>query len=359
MATAIKMPDLGTAVDHVRLVSWLKKEGEHVKRGEPLCEVETDKAASELESVAEGVLLKQLVRADTEIDQGTIIAYIGELGEAIPDLTEAAPPGNQSKAEPKPAPEPAHDARVPIIIMNLARSLSVDVSKITGTGAGGRITREDVMAAKESSGLTPGTVLSRNQSAVARRVSASQREVPPIHLVARIGMAGVIKARRDNEKAPFDVFFIFALSRIVKDFPNFLSRLNGETVVRSASVNIACAVDLDNELFTPVIKDADKKTLGEIGREFNMLADKAGQGDLTLEDMQDGCLTISNLGMYPVEFFTVVIPPGQSAGLAIGAINRNAPEPFCHVTLSVDHRLINGREAARFLKRLKEFMEAL
>lgn len=359
MATAIKMPDLGTAVDHVRLVGWLKKEGEYVKRGEPLCEVETDKAVIELESVAEGVLLKQLTPADTEIDQGTIIAYIGRAGEAVPDLAQAGPPAQQSKAEAKTTPAHANDAKVPLIIRNLARRFGVDVSKLTGTGAGGRITREDVMAAKNSGGLKAGDSLSRNQSAVARRVAASQREIPPIHMVAQIEMARVIKARQENGKMPFDVFFIFALARIARDFPNFLARLDGENIVRSAAVNIACAMDLNNELFTPVIKEADKKTLAEIGREFQMLTDKAGKGLLTLEDMRDGCITISNLGMYPVEFFTVVIPPGQSAGLAIGAINRNAPEPFCRVTLSVDHRLINGREAARFLKQLKELLEAL
>lgn len=359
MTTAIKMPDLGTAVDYVRLVGWLKKEGEHVKRGEPLCEVETDKAASELESVAEGILLKQLVPADTEIDQGTIIAYVGKTGEVVPDLPVNVPAKQQPETEAKAVPMPVNDAKVPTIIRNLARSLGVDVSKITGTGTGGRITREDLTAVKEFGGLKNENMLSRHQSAVARRVSASQREIPPIHIVARIEMSRVIAARQENAKAPFDVFFIFALSRIVKDFPNFLSKLNGENVVQSAAVNIACAMDLGSELFTPVIKDADKKTLGEIAREFQLLADKAGKEALTPDDMKDACMTISNLGMYPVEFFTMVIPPGQSAGLAVGAINRNAPEPFCRVTLSVDHRLINGREAARFVKQLKEFLETL
>ena len=171
MATAIKIPDLGTNVEQVRLVAWLKKEGDHINRGDLLCEVETDKAVSELESIAEGILLKQVVPEDTELEQGAVIAYVGAVGETLPAVDQPVPavsPTPTSISPPSvavPAVSPSGSApAAPMMIRNLAKKLGVDLTRVAGTGPGGRIQREDVLkAAKEAS--TAGAHHRRNRSA--------------------------------------------------------------------------------------------------------------------------------------------------------------------------------------------------
>jgi len=157
MATAIRMPDLGTTVETVTIASWLKNEGDAVKRGDALCEVETDKATSELESVAEGVLLRQVVPAGTDVESGDLIAWVGAPGESVPEGDSGTPAGPQTVPSATPAERrPEHGAaaegratkpEVPLLVRNLARQLGVDLSKVAGTGPGGRITREDVRRA--------------------------------------------------------------------------------------------------------------------------------------------------------------------------------------------------------------------
>ncbi|MDD2764333.1 MAG: dihydrolipoamide acetyltransferase family protein [Opitutaceae bacterium] len=374
MATPIRMPDIGTAADMIRVVRWIKQVGDPVQRGEALCEVETDKAVSELESYAAGVLLQQAVPADTQIEQGTIIAWIGASGETIPAGAAAGQPDAAPKTEPVPPPAGAGTPAVPLMIRNLAKELDVDLSQVKGSGPGGKITREDLQRAKPSgaAGQEETAALSRNQAAVARRVAASQREIPPINLVGRIGMRAAMNLRQElqiesGQKIPYDAIFIHAVARILGEFPHFRSQWQDERLQVSPAVHIGCAVDTNGELFIPVIRNADRKPPVAIARELQELVDKARRGALTLEEMKEGCLTISNLGMYPVRHFTVIIPPGQSSGLTIGAIEEQlalqdgqpVARPVCHVTLAVDHRLINGREAAEFLQRFKSVMEAL
>ena len=177
MATPIKMPDLGTTVEAVTLVAWLKQEGEPVKRGEPLCEVETDKATDQLESVAAGVLLRQAVPAMTEVRTGTVIAYIGSPGEAIPDESAAA---SQERATPPIAAKGVAERKTPPVIRNLAKREGVDLAAVVGSGPGGQITREDVLRAKQA--IVPAGALdvpySKEQLSIARRVGAATGRFP-------------------------------------------------------------------------------------------------------------------------------------------------------------------------------------
>jgi len=353
MPTPIKVPDMGTTVDQVRVVRWLKSEGDRVMRGETLCEVETDKAVVELESIAEGVLLKRLVEADTEVLQGVVIAYVGKPGENVPD-TEV----------------PTPDVAVAPLIKNLAQREGIDLATIAGTGPGGRITREDVLKATPQ---TPaeGSPLSSNQQVVARRVARSQREIPPIHLTGRIDMSGVI-AQRERMKAAetrvsFDAFFLRAVAGVMKAFPHFRSRLESDAMIESDDVVPGIAVSEGYELYTPAIRAADKLSLEELESAIRDLSEKAKGHAFTQEDLQGGTLTVSNLGMYPVQSFNAVIPPQGVAILSIGATEQTpvvrdgavAIVPMATVTLSVDHRLINGREGAEFLAALKAEMENL
>ena len=422
MATAIKIPDLGTADETVTLVRWLKAVNETVKRGEALCEVETDKAASELESIAEGRLLKLVVDAGAKVGPGDVIAYVGQPGEAVPEeAARAADDGRQRTDEggvpaaglkigpdisvgtphrgvrgrlgepslpdspPNASSEPWPSARaspadgsmadrvqVSMLIRNLAVREGVDLSSVSGTGPDGRITREDVLALKARQLQTGVSTLSANQRAVASQVARSARETVPIHLVCRIDMSAASRLRDElagggNTPPPYDVIFIHALSRCLPEYPSCMSHRQGEKVIAAAEVNISFAMALGKGLYRLVVTQTDRKSPAEIQKEVQQLMFRAARGQLTLADQGAACFSISNLGKYPVQSFTAVIPPGQSAVLAIGAVEEAVIMrgghavglPMCSVTLTVDHLLINGGEAGAFLARLKEIMEGL
>ena len=448
MAVPIKMPDFGTNVEEVKLIHWLKQIGEPVARGEGLCEVETDKATVELESIAQGVLLAQVVPAGTDLREGTIIAYVGQAGEQVPttrgmgvppmsttgvspvseeyragDRTEKGTGTAQKPAEPVPI-----SVKAAPMIRNLAAREGVDLSTVHGSGPGGQITRDDVLRAKAGAPLRAATgrerseeplpsgrgspVLSANQRAVARRVSQSHREIVPINLVGRIDMSAAIAMRQrqesQNQKVSFDAVFVYAVSRVLGQFLQFRRAMIGEDVVAIPGVHVGLAVSVGTELYTPTILDADKKSLVEIDAQIRQLTDKARAGQLTLGEMSGACFTVSNLGMLPVIAFNAIIPPGQAAALAVGAIEQMLvapplvapplvapplvapplvapplvapplvapPSPLgggspasqdtpkqtwgCHITLSVDHRLINGRQGGEFLGAIKQFVEKL
>lgn len=377
MATAIKVPDIGTTVDRVKFVKWLKQVGDAVKRGDSLCELETDKAISELESVGEGVLLKTLVEPDEEVEQGTVIAYVGATGEKAPEqsLVSDIRRSGEAPRTPPPGADPRSPiAALPPMIRNLATKLGVDLSAIAGTGPGGRITREDVLKVKDtpssSKAAARGVPLSENQMVVARRVARSQRDIPPIDMTMRFDMSAVVAKRKTlsdagKSKIGYDAFFIAAIAKAMREFARFRSRIEGDTVVAGDAVNVGIALGVEEKLYTPVVADADKLSLEEIDAAVRNLQAKAQKGLFAPEDLKGATLTISNLGMYPVLSFSALIPPDQTAVLAIGAVEQTpvvtngqiAIEPAAHVMLSVDHRLINGREAAEFLTSVKKTIE--
>lgn len=369
MAIEIKIPDIGTTVDYVTLLNWLKNEGDPVKRGEAICELETDKAISELESIAEGILLKQVVPEGTEIEQGAIIAYVGEHGENVSEKG-GQESGSRDQGSGEETERPTSKAAIAPLIRNLAKKEGVNLDNVAGTGPRGRITRDDVLKVK-SQMPAEGSQLSSNQQVVAKRVGRSQQEIPPIHLTGRIDMSAVI-AERERMKAAgtkvsFDVFFLRAVAEVMKAFPHFRGRLESDTVIESDEVVQGIAVSEGYELYTPVIRGADGLSLEELESAIRDLLEKAKSNAFTQEDLKGGTLTVSNLGMYPVQSFSAIIPPDQVAILSVGAteptpVVRNgavAVVSMATVTLSVNHRLINGREGAEFLAALKEKMENL
>lgn len=386
MATAIKIPDLGTNVDHVKIVRWLKQPGDAVKRGDPLCEVETDKATSELESIAEGTLLKHAVPEGTDVEQGTVIAYVGAAGETPPAADQARIAASSGAAAGPAAiaasPTPGGNIQASPMIRNLAKKLGVDLSRVRGTGPGGRILREDLLKAEEGAppvgkkapAAPPGAggSLSSHQAMISRRVTQSHREIPPINLTCRIDLSAVKEFRRRMEeenmrKVSFDAFFVFAVARAVKEFPHFRSCLKGEQLTVTDAIDVGVAISAGEELYTPVVRRADSKPVLEIDTEIQQFAERAGKHQIPPADMAGAVLTISNLGMYPVHSFAAVIPPEQSAALAIGCTEETPVvrdgsvkiAPITIITLSVDHRLINGREAGQFLAKLKSILEKI
>ncbi len=374
MATPIRMPDLGTTVETIILRAWLKEEGESVCLGEPLCEVETDKAVSELESAAEGVLLRQVVSEGTEVQSGAIIAYVGAPGEQIPDDKIVEPRGAEERTEPDALPKERAAPTVSPLIRHLAEREGVDLNAVVGTGIGGRITRDDVLKAKsgDEPDDTAAKELPTHQRAVARRVLASHHQIVPFDMVCRIDMssAEALRERLEGQlgrSVSYDAVFIHAVSRIVADFPDFLKSLTDDSLVVRNEITIGFIVGLSEGLYAPAVARADQKSPEQIEKEVKRLAVQAARGKLPVDASTGACLTISNLSMHPIQSFNAVIPPGQSAALAIGGVEETplwrdgqvTAAPMASVTLTVDHRIINGQEAARFLARLKEFMEAL
>jgi len=380
MLQEIKMPDLGTATTEVTLAGWLKKEGDPVQRGEALCEVETDKATSELESVAEGILLKQIMAAGTVVQVGQVIAYIGSSGEALPAEGQGENRAEAAAAPPESLESSAADTpKISLMIRNFAQRAGVALSKVKGTGPQGQILREDVLRAKQEGGesrLPPSKpssmVLSKNQLGVARTITRSWNEIVPINLWGTIRMTAALSLRQRHqeqtaEKLSFDAIFLYAAGQAMKEYPRFQAYYEEEKIIAGAGINVAVAVSVGEDLYIPVIPAADTKQIVQIHEELSALTEKARQGSLALEDMNGATFTISNLGMYPVDAFTAIIPPGQCGILTIGRITDGleldgagmSDRQVCQVILSVDHRFINGRQAAEFLTYFKTCMERL
>jgi pyruvate dehydrogenase E2 component (dihydrolipoamide acetyltransferase) len=378
MAVAIKLPDMGTNVEECKLLSWRVQEGQHVKRGDVLADIETDKAVAELESTAEGVLLRHVVKAGTMAQNGEILAYVGQAGEPLPDPAAAIPPASAANPAPAPAaapssPAPIAPAHVSPMVRNLAVKMGVDLASIRGTGAGGVITREDVLKAKTTPPSAPredGDQPSRGQAAVARAVSKSWKETPHLYVSMSIDMTAALKARGDKNvkgvRPSFDAILLKALARAIAEFPLFAARWEGERVVKTPGIHIALAVGFGNDLFLPVIRDVNQKTLPSLQTEIDAVSASVRTGSLKPEQMAGGCMALSNLGMYPVEAFEGIIFPGHSSILTVGAV-RETPvvvggrvevRPMLKATLGTDHRLINGRMAAEFLSKVKEVLES-
>jgi pyruvate dehydrogenase E2 component (dihydrolipoamide acetyltransferase) len=381
MATAIKIPDMGTTVDRVTLLNWLKKEGDTVKRGDVLCEIETDKAVNDLESIAQGVLLKIMVDEGSEIDQGSIIAYVGTSGEQIPSEENKSAPVEVPVGAPQSKDETSSNRKQPkvaALVANVAKKYGVDLATVDGSGSGGRITRDDVLRAKDSVGAPAGSAATKtepfpaNQIVVARRVSRSQREIPPVVIDCEVDMTIVIKKREEisgsaSKKICYDAFFVKALATVMKEYSHLKVHLDGETVIQSEAIGIGVAIGIGNDLFIPVIKNPETKSISDIDAEIRVLAKKAEANNFSVDDLNGATMTISNLGMFPVKRFTAIIPPDQMGILSVGAI-KDTPVvkdgalsigPIAGITLSVDHRLINGREAGEMVARLKEVIELL
>ena len=383
MAVAIRMPDLGTVVEEVKLLKWRLAEGDNVKRGDALADVETDKAVTELESIVEGVLLKQVVPEGAIVTAGTIVAYVGKPGETVVEL-EPDTAAEVAAAPPPVAESPRAPQRVSPLVTNLARKLNVNLLDIKGTGAGGMITRDDVLAAANPAAGVPSTAtaapvgstvgvveeLTRSQIAVARAVLKSIQEVPHLRIVASIDMTVAQKLRKRMEVAhspvSYDAIFLKAMAGAMKVMPLMAARLDGQRLIHPQRINIAMAVGFGNDLFLPVVRDVDNKDLLAIQADINDLVSQAKAGSFKAAAMTDASMSLSNLGIYPIESFEAIIFPGQSSVLAVGSV-REKPvivegqleiRPLVTVDLSADHRYINGRTAAQFVTKVKEIIES-
>lgn len=387
MASRVVMPKLSDTMEEGVLLAWKKHEGDQVQAGEVLAEIETDKAVMDLEAFASGVLRKILVQNGVTVPSGTLIGVIGELDEdinaALTDTIAAAPAaGSSTKASTAPSAGPVAATATraegvhPIASPRakaLAAERGIDLSTIAGTGPGGRIVEDDVLtAAPATQAMPPGTdqPLSQMRKAIARATSQSKAPVPHFYLTVEIDMEqaeqfrGQIKQNRQRYPSITDLL-IKALALALSRHPEINVSYTGDAIRRHASIDIGVAVGMEEGLVTPVIRNCGAKTLEDISAESRTLIDRAKQKRLHPEEYTGATFTISNLGMYEVESFIAVLIPPQAASLAVGAI-QDVPVVRkgsvttgrrMKLTLSCDHRALDGVQGAEFLKTFKRIME--
>jgi pyruvate/2-oxoglutarate dehydrogenase complex dihydrolipoamide acyltransferase (E2) component len=370
MAAALRMPDLGTVEGDVVLVRWLKAEGDSVALGEPLFEVETDKGVSEVECALAGELVKLVVAAGARAGAGEIIAYIRQPGEPAGDVPGTA------------AGQGAPPRKIAPAIRALAEKWGVDLSTVAASGPGGLVTREDVLRvrgpmsaaaarAPTAHATAPARAgsLSRHQASIARAVAQSHREKPAFRVNAAVDMTRAVAFREQGRQSGgavrYDAIFVKAAAAAIAEHPVLRSWMKGDEVVEHPDITVAFAVGVGDELYAPAVKAADRKGVNEISGEMDGLARKAEGRSLLAPDTEGSCFLVSNLGMFPISSFDSIIYPEHSAALAVGAITPTPvadaggvrAAPLAVLTLTVDHRLINGRRAAQFLARVKEILE--
>ena len=417
MAELIPMPKLGFDMAEGTLVEWSKKVGDSVNEGEAVAVIETDKANVEVTSFKAGVLRQLLVEAGTVVPVGTPIAVIGTADEPI-DLAalgvkEAAPAAKKEvKAAPvptpaAPVPSPTGDLRQaaaavregPIIASPVARrmadELGIDLREVPGSGPEGRIVKRDIEeyvkqreAAPRLAKAAPPPItipsvvptgeeyraepLSPMRQTIGRRMTESKQQVPHFYITMEVDMEAALSLRQqinallpEGEGISVTDLLIKAAAVALKQFPNVNASFAGNEIRVHEHINIGIAVSREVGLVTTVLKDADKKSLAQIAQESRELIAHAREGRMRAEEMVGGTLNISNLGMFGVEDFVAIISPPQAAVLAIGAVQqvpvvKNGQLGIgtrMKATISADHRVTDGAEAARFLQAFKIALE--
>jgi pyruvate dehydrogenase E2 component (dihydrolipoyllysine-residue acetyltransferase) len=409
----VVMPRLSDTMEEGELSKWLKNVGDPVAKGDVLAEIETDKATMDLEAFEDGVLEQQLVEAGTVVPIGTPVAVIGDgTGtQKSPDAKapEAKAPAKKAPAEPVPVQEPPAESaataqgtttvkpRMSPLARKIAKDHGIDPASISGTGPQGRVVRADVEAAI-ASGATPGAPgspasrpagtanaagsaefgpdeeipVNRIRKVAAKRLTESQA-VPHFFLTSVVDVERFLEFRAEvNEslaaqgvKVSVNDLLVRAVAVTLRKHPEANSSWGGDTLIRHAHVNIGIAVATDSGLLVPVVHDADSKGLGTIAKETVALAGKARDGKLSPDEMSGGTFSISNLGMFGIDQFTAVINPPEAAILAVGAASpvpvlRDGvlvDVPKLKITLTVDHRVMDGAVAAGFLRDLVGVLE--
>src|SRR5690625_4212755 len=409
MAIKIEMPKLSDTMEEGVIAKWNIKEGDKVSAGDIIAEVETDKATMEVETFDEGTVMKILVEEGDAIPLGGLMAVIGDEGENIDDILAEADAGSgevsttdsdedtekaedsssseseeaEEKAEPKETASDksssSDDGRIKAspLAKKMAEEKGIDLSDVDGSGPDGRIVKKDIdnyttsassatFASEESEDIR----VSQMRKTIARRLSESKFTSPHFYVTVDIDMEAAMEARKGiNEisdvKISFNDIIVKACSVALRRHPSINSSWMEDVIRQHGDVNIAIAVAVEDGLMTPVIRHADKKSLRQISAETRELAGLSRDRKLQPEQMQDSTFTISNLGMFGIEEFTAIINPPNASILAVGAIRDEAvvkngeivAGKRMKVTLSNDHRVVDGASAAEFLSTVRSLLE--
>jgi pyruvate dehydrogenase E2 component (dihydrolipoamide acetyltransferase) len=395
MAQDIIMPKLGLTMTNGRITKWLKKEGDPVRIGEVVAEIETDKINAEVEATVSGYILKILAEEGEERDITVPICTVGEKNELV---------GEQSGIQ-----EKINKTELPVRIKitplakKMAKENDLDYKVIQPTGPEGRIVKVDILAAIEkkksikiipveekieaafptnqvsvSQSTSPGILkklpLEGVRAVIARRLTQSKQDIPHVYFKTTVDATNLIELKnklsdvvkdKTGKKLTLNDVIIKAVAVTLSQFPDVNVSLVNNEIIYYGDVNIGMAVSVEKGLVVPVIRNADLKTISDISRTTSDLADKARNGKLSMDDMSGGTFTVSNLGAYGIDEFSAIINPPESAILAIGAAKETpvvekgqiVVKAVIVLTLSVDHRVIDGALAAKFMKKLKEMLE--
>ena len=418
MAVEIYVPELGESVADATVGRWLKQEGEAVKSGEPLVELETDKINFEVEAEQDGVL-ESIAKGEGEtVNVGEVIGTIGEGdGQPAAEPEEEEAPEEEERAEPTEAEakeeadghREVEEVRASPSVRKLAQEYAIDLAEVSGSGSGGRVTREDVErlireqsttsaparpSEPESDGQTqqqpapqqPAASqngradleervrVSRRRQTIAQRLVESQQTAAMLTTFNEADMSAVMELRnrrkeefqeRHGVKLGFMSFFTKASIGALKAFPKINSELRGDELILKHYYDIGVAVNTDEGLVVPVVRDADKKNFADIEREIGELAEKARERKLALEELQGGTFTITNGGIFGSLVSTPILNTPQVAILGMHKIQERPvvadgeiqARPMMYLALSYDHRIVDGADAVSFLVRIKELIE--
>lgn len=408
MAFEIKMPQLGLTMEEGTVAQWLKQEGDTVAKGDVLLEITTDKLTSEIESEADGVLLKIVAKEGEDVPVKGLLGYIGEAGETVGDAAPAAAPAAAAPAPAEvpvaaPAPAPAAKAdgsriRISPLARKTAAKLGVDYQNLAGSGPSGRIVQKDILAAAEAAKQQPAPVaeapaaapapaaksgelelmdgdevvkLAGMRKVVAERMAKSAREIPTVTQNVKIDVTKLVAFRKQinetsGQKFSMNDFILKAVANALRANPHILVSIDGNQIIKRAHVNLGMAVALDDGLIVPVIRDADKLSLSQISATAKDLAVRARENKLAMDEYKGSTFTISNLGMFGVETFDPIINQPDAGILGVCAVQDELDmndegkifkKQVMRISFTFDHRLIDGAVAAKFELAIKELLE--
>jgi pyruvate dehydrogenase E2 component (dihydrolipoamide acetyltransferase) len=383
MAISVVMPALEMAQETGKLLAWRKKEGDIVAKGEPLLEIETDKAVVEIESPAGGILAGVKSHEGAVVPVGEVIAWIVAPGEQPPAPSLTATPTGRAKTEQaksSAASSVAAQSATPQSInispkaRRVAKEHGIDIAQIKGTGPEGSITTEDVIAAKEAGAPAPNVTASGSGSSalsaiarlMAERTTKSWTTVPHFFVVRDADSAALLefqktsRSKNGSSSPSITDCLIGLVARVLERHLALNSSWTGDNIRANSDINISLAIAVTGGVVAPVIQKANSAALADIARQRAALAERARSGKLSLADISGGTFTISNLGMLKVDSFTAIITPPQAAVLAAGAASdrvvaidgKTAVRSVMTLTLSSDHRVVDGARAAAFMNDL-------
>lgn len=397
MASKVIMPKLSPTMEEGQIARWLKKEGDKVSMGEPLAEIDTDKATMEMQALANGVLRKILIGEGESAPLGQLIAVIGEPNEDIASILSEAPAAQKKEAPAPPPPkeEPVAAPAAPQVVntdsgrlivspvaARIAADSGLDLRSIQGSGPNGRIIKRDIEAAlskpKAASVVAHGTAsgyrdepATQIRQTIAKRLVTSLGPIPHFFLTVDIEMDRAaemresIKALDPDLKISINDIIIKVAAAALLQHPQVNASFQEKVVRYYEHADIGVAVAIEDGLITPVVRAADQKSLSQIASEVRELAERARSKKLKPEEYTGATFSISNLGMFGIDEFTAVINPPEGAILAIGAMtakpvardNQIVIRQMMRVTMSCDHRVIDGATGAKFLQTFKKMLE--
>jgi len=376
LVTKVVMPRLSLTMKAGTVVTWFKKEGEAVKRGDPLVEVLSEKVTYDVEAPSSGILRKIVETEGADVLVAGILGIIAEPNEQLPETDEAAVSPTSERIDAATPPlkkEMVKEVRERVLASpaakRLAREHDVDIMEVKGSSPRGRIVEADVRQYLEEKEVHAPRVrevvhLTGIRRTTAERVSLSARTAPHSTVTMEVDMSSAVRLREKAQVSHTDIL-VKAVAHALEEHRSLNSTLKGEQIKIYEDINLGVAVATEKGLVVPVIKKANTKSLVQVASTLRGLVEKAREGRLTKEELAGGTFTITNLGMYGVEVFIPIINPPEAAILGVGKITqkpvtRNSKievKPMMYLSLSYDHRIVDGAPAAKFLQRVKQILE--